>query len=194
MDIRRTLRRVEGLPNGWVRVERLDRLEDGMRLTVSVCKGRRGKVLQRFSVLCRDVREAQIDDLDGGGMAHWRRHPAIQQHTDPRDSVTYSGPQTRAVLGALFEVHSRAVSDWIPFERHVELLPATGRRSATLRCRGPRFLVALYAKTLREADLSFRAHRAKSRPRRAALEMLHFGNSYIVARTFETQALDVVSR
>jgi len=52
--------------------------------------------------------------------------------------------------------------------------------------------MALYATTLRKAGLPFREHRAMGRTRAAGLELLHFGNSYF-ARTFETQALDVVS-
>jgi len=194
VDTQKLLKRVEGMANGWVRVDRLDLLADGFRLSVSVCKGRGGKVRERFAVFCRDVREAQIEDLDGGGMAHWRRHAAIRQHTDPRDSVTYSGPQIQAAVGALFEAHSRVVSDWIPFGRYIEFLPGERPALASLRCRGPRFLMAVYTRALRKAGLPFRAHRAKARTQRASkLEMLHFGNSYIVARTFETQALDVVS-
>jgi len=191
LNAARAIAKIHALPDSWVRVERIHRVRGGLRLDLSVCRGRRGSIRARWILTCHGVREAHVDDLDGGGLQLWdARHPAARQYTDSIVRVACSPADLLSTIGLLFHVHKATVDDWIPFHRYLGTdvpAPSVGD-PLRLRLRGPRFLMTRYARALRKAGVPCEMKKGSTRRGTPSpLRVIHFGNSYVVARSFEME-------
>jgi|SRR5579872_4154885 len=183
MRIEDAIKRIHSLPNCWVRVEQIRRVPGGLELQLGVYKGRRGKKVNRWQVRCLGVREFQIPDVDGGGLALYSgSHPAARQFTARQAVLRWDGGDDTATIGALWKAHRTAVDDWISFGHYVDIRAIAEKKFI---CRGPDFLMRAYANALRLAG----AHpELRLRPKRRAKivgpKVLHFGSSCVVACAF----------
>ena len=190
MTVRKWLADVNRQPNAWVRIDRVVRARHGLDLEVSVARSRRVRSGSQWRVSCVEVQECQLGDLDGGGMQMSSSdHPAVRQYTDPKVGLRGQIEDVTAALGALFEAHTSAVDDWIPFDRYLGITPPSSTRPQRIAPRGPRFLMRAYAPGLRRAGITVDLDRSVTRRRGSSLRLLHFGDSFVVARTFRVRAL-----
>ncbi len=186
MDARRAIAKIHRDENAWVRVDRVHRLSDGLCLELAVCRGRRGPITAIWRLECRGVREANIRDLDGGGLQVWSgTHPAARQYTDDLMTISLSKDRIAEAVGVLLEAHAATVDDWIPFERYLGLTVPAPAKLAGLRLKAPRFLMKRYAAALRELGLPCRPSRSRRRQATKPLRVVHFGSSYVVAERLD---------
>lgn len=144
------------------------------------------KGLQTGQIRCLGVREFQIADVDGGGLALYSgTHPAARQFTARQAILRWSGCDAAAAMGAVCRAHIDAAYDWIPVDRYVDIWAIAGKKFV---CRGPDFLLRAYAKSLRLIGAQARLRlRAKRKPEKVRPRVLHFGASFVVATTFIAQ-------
>ncbi|MGD1090946.1 MAG: hypothetical protein ABSB35_03025 [Bryobacteraceae bacterium] len=173
------------LPDGWVRVEQVrktsTRLEVGFAVHIA---GRGGSKTGAWSVICQGVRETHLTDFNGGGLAVYpASHPAARQYTAQRAVLRWlANFASPAILGALYQAHSDAVDDWIPFDRYVDI------ESGKCVCRGPDFLMRAYAKALRaQGERPLVTPLGTKKSKSAKLGVLHFGESFVVAAKFTAE-------
>jgi hypothetical protein len=170
---------IADLPRGsWVRAESVHYIRGGVALHFVVLRGRRGKAIARWRIVCRGVRELSVSELDGGGLqVYAANHPVAKQYSDRLATLRWR-PRGRGgeAIGALLAAHTGLVDDWIPFERYT-----SSRLDAPLVVwKGPEFLMRAYARTLRDIGLLATVV-AKQQQRRAFRpRCLHFGNSFVV--------------
>ena len=170
-------------PNGWVRLGQVGKKLGQLELRFSIHEENRGrKKIGSWTIICECVREAQITDFDGGGLALYPTiHPAARQYTSRQGLLRWTISHNKAaVLGALYQAHTDAVDDWIPFDRY---LPTNVISSKKCVCRGPHFLLRAYARALR-GELPRLDLLAVGKVRRTRLRVLHFGESFVVAEGF----------
>jgi hypothetical protein len=197
MLIEDAVKSMTSVPGGWVRVEKVRRLAGGVEISFAVHKGKRGRRIDAWSFGCLGLLEADITDLDGGGIAvDDCTHPAARQYVARQGELRWrcDGDETVA-LGVLYQAHVETVDDWIPFDRYAYPTRmseyAFDRRGHDLWVRGPDFLLRAYAKALRARGEHPRLIlRAGGRPKSVQPKVLHFGESYVVAATFAAQRHD----
>ena len=205
MIIQNAIKTVQSTPDAWVRVLQVRRTPMSLEICFSVHKGRRGKKVEEWRVICGGVHETEIGDFDGGGLAFYLAdHPAARQYVARWAELRWprTCDEARTFL-ALHRAHTMAAYGWIPFDRYLQIetpwtgtsfqphfAPVSGKNYV---CRGPDFLLRAYAKALdaigEQAKLTLRRP-AKSKPVRP--RVLHFGGSYVVANTFAAQQAAVV--
>jgi hypothetical protein len=99
-------------------------------------------------------------------------------------------PDPGAAFEALSRAHQVATDDWIPQERYLGSASSLSRalcRRGRL-CTAPAFLARAYVSGLRA--LGVRAVPSQpAKPSVGTLRVLHFGDSYIVASTFDGELL-----
>ena len=187
------LRAYESLADGWVRVDQATVDGQKIHLFFSLVRGRRGRVVDRYVVLADGTREVCLRDFNGGGLRVYpSNHPAAKQYVDvkQRSQVSGVGDSPHSIVGALLDAHTRAVDDWIPFDRYLgaaDLLVDRLASTRSWRFSAPRFLSRIYARVLK--DLGIRVNVLSSPGARSStrLRVLHFGESYIVAEDFKSQ-------
>ena len=110
----------------------------GLDLYFSIHKGRRGKAADHWIVVCRGVRESNITDFDGDGLAVYpTSHPAVRQYVARRAELRWprSSDEVKVVV-ALQRAHVKAVDNWIPFDRYLQInTPWNGTALLPLRPR-----------------------------------------------------------
>jgi hypothetical protein len=178
-------RQVLSEPNGWVRLEQVRKIPGHLQLSFTIHEENRGrKRTDGWNIICKDVREAQITDLDGGGLALYSTfHPAARQYTARQAQLHWTANHSKAaVLGALYQAHTDAVDDWIPFDRYLSIKVISSKKCV---CRGPHFLLRAYARALRaNGENPHLRLLGVGKTTRAMLRVLHFGESFVVARGF----------
>jgi hypothetical protein len=197
MIIQNAVKLIYSIEDSWVRLDQFRRIPGGIELSFSIHRGKQGKKVDGWKVNCRGIHEAQITDLDGGGMALYSSsHPAARQYSARQAELRWpSNCEESKVLDALFRAHVAESDDWIPFDRYLfrwhgtastpTLAPVSRNKFV---CRGPDFLIRTYAKALKaigeQVQVTIRSNpkRKATRPR-----VLHFGESYVVADTFSAQ-------
>lgn len=190
MRIERAIKIIHALPSpdGWVRLEQVRKAQGRLQLCFSIHRENRGrKKTGDWSVTCLGVREAHITNFDGGGVRIYpSTHPAVRQYVAGRAVLQWpTSPDKLADLGALYEAHRDAVGDWIPFDRYVPVNAIAGNRCV---CRGPDFLMRVYAKALRAQGENPRLiPRRSNNQKLAKLKVLHFGESFVVAAQFTAE-------
>ncbi len=184
MRIENAITRLQSFTDSWMRVDQLRRIPTGVELWISVHLGRRGRKAETWRIKCLGIRDLQIADLDGGGLALYPgTHPAARRFTARQAVLRWSGGDDTTAIGALYRAHMDTVADWISFS---QCLNARGIAKPAL-VRGPEFLMRAYAKALRRIGAQPRLSlRPKGQPR-VRLRVLHFGDSYVVAATFIAQ-------
>ena len=110
--------------------------------------------------------------------------------------IREAGPRkgnTPRVLAALQQAHVKAVDDWIPFDRYLQIntpytLPYFAPVSGdNFFCKGPDFLLRVYANALSAAGQQVQLLRGRRNRRALRPQVLHFGSSYIVADRFTAE-------
>ena len=187
-----TLRkRIDAIPDAWVRLVRAESNRKGLCLLFEVRSGQRGKVVAGFSIRCSGVREHHIGELDGGGMRRYpSSHPAARQTFAPRARLAIEGKgDPLSALGALVTSHVSAVDDWVPVARYLGDLKTLVSRLARgpVVFSGPAFLLARYARAARRLGWRTRLTRLRQAKRRPAT-VLHFSESFVVAERFQVEA------
>jgi hypothetical protein len=172
-------------PNGWVRLEYVRKTPGRVELRFSIHEENRGrKKTDSLVIVCLDVREAHISDFDGGGLRLYpTTHAVARQYTAQHAELRWVASKDRAtILGLLYQAHCGAVDDWIPFDRYVSLKAVSTKKCV---CRGPGFLMRVYAKALRATgEKPHLTLRGGGNSKRSNLRVLHFGASFIVAAKF----------
>jgi hypothetical protein len=191
MRIERAIESIHALPapGGWARLENVFKAHGGLELYFTIHKEDRGRgKIGGWNITCQGVREAQITDFDGGGLAvYGPTHPAARQYLARRAELRWLGDRDRPQLvGVLYQAHNDAVNDWIPFDRYVSIRTVSADRCVL---RGPHFLLRTYAGALRsqgvESQLTLRTRvKAKAATK---LRVLHFGASFVVAAGFQAE-------
>jgi hypothetical protein len=186
MRIENAIKRIHSSPDSWVRVEEFRRIPKGLELCVGVYEGRLTRKAEAWRIRCRGVREFQIVDVDGGGLALCPgTHPAARQFLTRQCTLRWRGADHAASIGTLCRAHVDAVDDWIPIDRYVDIKAISEKKFV---CRGPEFLMRAYAKALRligaQPQLTLRE---KFRAKRKPLRVLHFGASYVVAAALSAE-------
>ena len=189
MHIKTAIELIHARPRSWVRVQEVRKSRGHLDLCLSIHKENSGrKKIDEWSVTCRGIREMNLSDFDGGGLALYSAtHPAARQYLARHGTLRWRGKIDKfAVLGALYQAHTAAVNDWIPFDRYVSLRSISDEGGAS---KGPDFLMRAYAKTLRAqgADTQFTLLRKR---KATSLEVLHFGASSVVAASFTAEHRD----
>ena len=188
--MKKLLRSFAANPQSWINVTGASWLgANRLVIHLSLQRGRRGSVVQRWDVEARGVRDVHIVDTNGGGLQlSGARHPAARQYLDEYDVLSFKGPvaNVNALVGELYVAHEELVDDWISLDKYLpsaRLLASLFSRNRGRLCRGPRFLLRRYEHVLRGNGLNT-ARRAvkRSQPRNAHL--LHFGASFVVAERF----------
>jgi hypothetical protein len=188
--IQNVIKSIHALPDSWVRLERVRRMPHQLELSFGVHKeGRPKKKFGAWTVLCDGVQEASISDFDGGGLAVYSTtHPAARQYRVRSAELKWSDAEEEAiVLGVLYQAHTDAVDDWIPFDRCVR---SDQLSESKWSCSGPEFLLRAYAKALRANLIQPRLIlRRQLKKRSRPLKVLHFGASFVVAESFIAERL-----
>lgn len=187
MLIEDLIKRIDSLPDSWVRMEQIRRIPSGLEICIAIHTGRRGRRLETWRIRSLGIREFQICDMDGGGLALYSStHPAARQYMARQVTLRWSGcDDSTAVFCALFQAHRDAVDDWIPVGRYLDIRAIS---EAKLLCRGPDFLMRAYAKALRLVGAQTHVTVRKNRKmKRIRSRVLHFGDSFIVAATFTVE-------
>jgi hypothetical protein len=176
--------------HGWVRLTQARKIPSGLELRFGIHKEDRGrKKTGMLIVTCRGVREAHITAFDGGGLRVYpATHTAARQYNARRLVLRWDGGRDPiAALGVLYDAHTSAVDDWIPFDRYVSLKSLSG---AKCYCRGPDFLMTAYAAALQAIGKAPRLTKQRNPPTRTGtLKVLHFGDSFVVATGFAAQRI-----
>lgn len=162
----------------------------GLTLTLEVDHGT-GE-LSSWSVHCDEVLEYHLSSAFDCGLDIWdASHPAIDQYVQQTERLTFAtaAREPARVIGELWMAHRAAVDDWIPFDRYLNaelplhiLLASNGGELA----KGPAFLLEVYERVLNEHGC--RPSRVGSKEGAAEkASFIHFGESYVVARTFKAE-------
>ena len=169
---------------GWVRADAVKRIPGGVELTLVLLKGRRGGVVGSWRVRCRGVRELHITDLNGGGIRIYQAtHPAARQYSARRVRLKWCpGGRGAEALGVLLSAHRKMVDDWVPFDRYTAPFPAG---ASVVTWRGPDFIMRAYERSLRRLGLQAEVLPQRQQRSGPRLRCLHFGDSFIVAASFE---------
>ena len=112
-----------------------------------------------------------------------RTDPAPRQYLARRAELRWLGDRDwPQLVGVLYQAHTDAVNDWIPFDRYVSIRTVSDDRCVL---RGPNFLLRTYAGALRsqgvQSQLTVRTGEATK------LRVLHFGASFVVAAGFQAE-------
>jgi hypothetical protein len=178
-------RKTQSEPCGWVRLEHVRKSRGNLNLYFSIHEEKRGrKKIDSWRITCRGVREAQITDFNGGGLALYStNHPAARQHTARQAHLQWiNGDNEAVVLGVLYRTHTEIVDDWIPFDSYVPMEILSSKKCI---CRGPNFLLGAYSRALQANGINTQLKLLKlRRAERKRLRVLHFGSSFVVAAGF----------
>jgi hypothetical protein len=200
MRIQDAIELVYSTADCWVRFEQFRRVRGGHELSFAVHNGRRGKKIENWSVICRGVHEARITNMDGGGLRLYSSsHPAARQYFDRHAELRWSRTcKEDEVLAVLFRAHAEAMDDWISFDSY--LLPNrlvsqpfgdsyfTTTSGNNFVCRGPEFLIRVYAKALESIGEPVQVTlRRNQKMKIIRPKVLHFGSSFVVADSFIAQ-------
>jgi hypothetical protein len=190
--------------DGWVRL--VSARWEGARLEceLQIDEGLGGKTLARWQVVCDEVRDYLMSDVNGGGLSILGvEDPVVRQHSEARVELSFRGAPADPILliGRLWLAHRKMADEMIPFDRYLnhelsldELL-ASG---SGVLAHGPRFLLDAYATELRTHNVE--ASVSAARPARyfrdglwheqqKPLFAMHFGDSFIVAEAFSSRRL-----
>ena len=186
MLIEAAIKRVNSLPDRWVRVEQIRRVPRGLELFIAVHKGRRGRRVDAWRIRCLGIRDFQITDFDGGGLAIYpSTHPAARQYVARQARIRWSGcDHDEAILGVLCLAHREAVDDWIPIDRYIDIRDISEKEFV---CQGPDFLMRVYAKALRALGAQVQVTLLRRKAETGRPKVLHFGSSAVIAARFVVQ-------
>jgi hypothetical protein len=186
----------------WLNLLAAEWVDHDLNLSFSIRNLSEGKVVSNWAVKCRNVISYFISDAHGGGLNfHDDDHPAIRQFTDPQVMLHFNGkPKSAAqVIVELWSAHRKLADDWILFETYlnnsnklVELIEG----GYGLLAAGPKFLLNEYVAVLKKHSIE--STLSKEVPYKMwvdsqfeiinkPLAMIHFGESFIVAKVFEAE-------
>lgn len=185
--------------NGWLSLISSHWDGDDIELVLELNDGFEGSENTTWVVKATTVHEYKLfDAYDCGLNLFHDDHVAIAQFTDKTANLFFQGTSDTplAVVGALYEAHTKIAQDWIEFEKYLNtnqtvsnLIEAGFGKLAN----GPVFLLKEYLAVLKDFGISANIT-DKMPPKRwdgsswvafaSIPELLHFGGSYIVADHF----------
>lgn len=191
--------------NEWLNLSSAVWIADDLNLSFAVKDLSENKIVSKWIVKCVDVISYLISDAYGGGLNyHEDDHLAIAQFTDPQVMLHFKGKVKSAsrLMVDLWDVHRKVADDWIPFETYINnssKLHDLISGGYGLLANGPKFLIDEYEIVLKKHSIG--SSRTKEVPCKRWIEnrfepiikpvaMIHFGESYIVAKKFEAQKLE----
>jgi hypothetical protein len=185
-SLHRAIGTIHKTPDGWLHIEGVRQGRPGLVLSLVLRRGRTGRRLLEWQVHCRGVREFHISDLTGGGIRLYSAgHPAARQYTARKARLRCRPAGSRRdMLAALAAAHLAAVDDWVPIERYLPMAPAP---NGAFIVHAPDCLVRSYARALRRLGLTVRTSMAREGKTGARPKVLHLGNSFVVAESFEAR-------
>jgi hypothetical protein len=188
MRIEYAIKKIHSLPHAWVRADQIQRVRGGLDIFLGVYKGRRGKKVQDWRIQCDGVRGFSIADVDGGGLALYpATHPAARQFAVRQAVLRWSGGDSTAALGAIYQAHIGQADDWIDLDIYQMRAIMQGKRVY----RGADFLMRACEKALRQIGAKPKLTVQKERTAKiAGPRVLHFGGSHVVANSFLAENLD----
>src|SRR5262245_5027092 len=87
---------------GWIEVERVTKVRDGVELVCTRRRCRGGRSLGSWLIRCRRVREFDVSDLNGGGLQLYSSsHPAARQYVAERGRLRWSNVRVESAIGAM---------------------------------------------------------------------------------------------
>jgi hypothetical protein len=190
--------------NDWLNLSSAVWSSDDLNLSFILKDLSENAIVSKWLVKCVDVISYVITDAYGGGLNyHEDDHPAITQFTDPQVMLHFKGRAKSApkLIIDLWDVHKKVADDWIPFETYINnsrKLQELISGGYGLLADGPRFLIDEYERVLK--NHSIRPSRTKEVPYKRWIEnrfepiikpvaMIHFGESFIIAKKFEAEKL-----
>jgi hypothetical protein len=188
--------------NEWLNLISAEWVGDDLKLNFALKDLSENTIVSNWIVKCIDVLQYIISDAHGGGLNyHDDDHPAIRQYTDPQVMLHFNGKSKSAfqVIAELWSAHRNLADDWIPFVTYLngsdklfELLDS----GYGLLSSGPKFLIDEYESVLNKNSIG--TSRTKESPFKRwvdgqfetinmPLAMIHFGESFIVAKEFKAK-------
>ncbi|MCE9582146.1 MAG: hypothetical protein K8T20_06610 [Planctomycetes bacterium] len=145
---------------------------------------------QRWTVMGNGIREirglcATAQDLE---LTDDPLHPALREHTDDEVGLSFARAPSLAssVIGELVLSHRQAAKRFIPFGHYLNRMPLDellNSGSGQLGS-GPRFLMESYCQVLDRFEMRPTIVPAPRRSQVAPLQLLTFGEAFIVAENF----------
>ena len=153
------------------------------------------KPAARWELRCSGVLESHLGDPHRCGLNVWHEdHAALDQYVEPQVRLRFSraAEDPEHVIGALWRAHMRVSNDWIDFERYLDrtrpLEELLASSTGGVLAEGPAFLIAAYAKVLAENGCRPRRN-VIAKPQAGRATMIHFGESFVVARRITAREL-----
>jgi hypothetical protein len=80
VTIEQAVRKMLAIPDGWIRLDSVARMQRGLDLQFGVYKGKRGRTMESYLVHSKGVRDVMLVDFDGGGIqVYSSKHTAALQ-------------------------------------------------------------------------------------------------------------------
>ena len=149
-----------------------------------------------WDVSCKTVYDYMLARAVRCGINYWKdNHPALAQFAETLEHLYFSASTDHPdrVLGKLLRVHRETSDDWIPFDKYLNTqvdLADLIRSDYGQLAYGPVSLIDSYFHVLQEEGMYPRRVGSPAKPRAPKAEMIHFGDSYVIARSFETNKVE----
>jgi hypothetical protein len=186
----------------WIRVTDATWTETDVDLRLSVRRDSDEEPSAYLRVHCGQVRDFLMSDVNGGGLNfHEGDHIALRLLSEETADLYFNGTakDPYSILGRLYEEHRNVCDDWKPFDAYINRHWPSSELLAGgygLLASGPKFLLECYSVILLKAGLNPRI--ANCMPAKywngsnwidqsAPLKLLQFGESYVIAETFEAE-------
>lgn len=191
--------------DGGLSLTRMQWSDNILELVFDLIHGNDEEDSSTWAVIASNVFDYRIvDSRDDGLSHHIDDHVMLSRYTDKTVDLYFRGScsEPEAVVGALYEAHVRCVRDWFEFEKYLNTeKPLSGLIKGghgKLAC-GPLFLLNEYKQVLDHYGIGVSL--TDTRPAKywngdswvefeRSPQMIHFGDSYIVADGFEARQLD----
>ena len=149
-----------------------------------------------WALSCKTVYDYMLARAVRCGINYWRdEHPALAQFAEPLEHLYFGAPTDHPdrVLGKLLRVHRKVSDDWIPFDKYLNTLIDMSdliRSDYGQLAYGPLTLIDSYFDVLQEEGMRPRRVGSPAKPIAPKAEMIHFGDSYVIARSFEAKRVE----
>lgn len=148
---------------------------------------------EHWSISCDAVTHYTVSGAGYCGLNHHQDdHPALLQYTEPFENLYFSARarQPEKLLGKLWAAHHSATDDWIEFGEYLNsslVVADLIRSDCGLLANGPSFLIEAYAAVLEAEKMEPRRVASESGTYVPDAEMIHFGNSFVIASSFSAK-------
>ena len=198
-ELEQILQTVEFENNGWIKLMRLEQLNETLLLDVEINTGSEDHDHQNWRICCTKPHDFHIERELIYDVEVVRDHVLLWKNYQPSTSLFIKGriEDYRSVIGALYEKHIEVTGGWYSFG-DFDLSDQASRVLAAgfgLLARGPSTLVQAYAAILEKYgfDVSMLKHGLPEYHELGGYDyndellVLLLGNSYVVAQGFSAE-------